>query len=132
MNNYIIEGLIDTRASMSVITTNVVRELGIMHEVMGSKYYKIALGVVTQVMGEINKLSIRVGKMVCKMNFAVVDTDGYDVLLSLDFLINIGGVVDIEQQFIQICHGLRANVQVLPLNMVNILQKMNDHLIFEL
>lgn len=66
------------------------------------------------------------------MDFVVVDTNGYDVLLSLDFLINIGGVVDIEQQLIQICHRRRVDVQVLLLNMVNMLQWMDDHLIFEL
>ncbi len=102
-----------------------------MHEVMGSRSYKIALGVVTQVMGKINKLLVCVGEMVCKMDFVVVDISGYDILLSLDFLINIRGVVNIERQLIQVCHGLVADVQVLPLNMVNIIQQMNDHLTFE-
>jgi hypothetical protein len=98
---------------------------------MGSRSYKIALGVVTQVMGKINKLLVCVGEMVCKMDFVVVDISGYDILLSLDFLINIRGVVNIERQLIQVCHGLVADVQVLPLNMVNIIQQMNDHLTFE-
>jgi hypothetical protein len=59
----------------------------------------------------------------------VMDNDSWDLLLGLDFLIKIGVVVDIEWQFIQICHGPRANVKILPLNMVNMLQSMNNHVI---
>jgi hypothetical protein len=47
MNNYISEGLINIRALMSVIVASVVRELGIMHLMDGSKFYKTTLGVVT-------------------------------------------------------------------------------------
>jgi len=55
----------------------------------------------------------------------VVDTDNYDVLFGLDFLIKIGAIVDVEQGLIQVKHGPRANVEVLPLTMVNLLQRMN-------
>jgi hypothetical protein len=41
------EGLVDTRASMSMLIVVVVKGLGIMHLIVGSKSYKIALGVVT-------------------------------------------------------------------------------------
>ncbi len=56
--------------------------------------------------------------MVCM----VVDTNNYDVLLGLDFLIKIGAMVDVEHGLIQVRQGLDCNVQVLPLNMVNMLQ----------
>jgi hypothetical protein len=56
----------------------------------------------------------------------VVDTDSYDVLLGLDFLIKIRAIVDVEQGLIQIRHGPRANVEVLPLTMVNLLRKMKS------
>jgi len=56
------------------------------------------------------------------MNVMVVDIDKYDNFLGLDFLIKIGAVVDIEKGMIQIRWGLGNNIQVLPLNMVNILQ----------
>jgi hypothetical protein len=56
----------------------------------------------------------------------VVDTDSYDVLLSLDFLIKIGAIVDVERSLIQVRHGPGANVEVLPLTMVNLLQRMNS------
>jgi len=51
----------------------------------------------------------------------VVDTDSYDLLLRLDFLIKIGTIVDVEKGTIQIKQGPRNNLQVLPLNMVNML-----------
>jgi len=55
----------------------------------------------------------------------VVDTDSYDVLLGLDFLIKIGAIVDVERGLIQVRHGPGANVEVLLLIMVNLLQKIN-------
>jgi hypothetical protein len=60
------------------------------------------------------------------MTFMVVDTDSYDVLLGLDFLIKIGAIVDVERGLIQVRHGPSANVEVLPLTMVNLLQRINS------
>jgi hypothetical protein len=60
------------------------------------------------------------------MTFMVVDTDSYDVLLGLHFLIKIGAIVDVEQGLIQVRHGPGANVEILPLTMVNLLQRMNS------
>jgi len=125
MNSYVVEGLVDTGASMSVMDAVVVRELGIMHLVTGSEIYKTASGVVTQALGRVDEVPVKVGGVQCTMTFMVVDTDSYDVLLGLDFLIKIGAIVDVEQGLIQVRHGPGANVEVLPLTMVNILQKMN-------
>ncbi len=47
INNYVVEGLVDSRASMFVMVVAVARELGIMHIIIGSETYKIALGVIT-------------------------------------------------------------------------------------
>ncbi len=47
INNYVVEGLVDTGASMLVMATVVVRELGIMHLVVGSETYKTTSRVVT-------------------------------------------------------------------------------------
>ncbi|CAK9197205.1 unnamed protein product [Sphagnum troendelagicum] len=59
------------------------------------------------------------------MTFMVVDTDSYDVLLGLDFLMKIGAVVDVERGLLQMRHGPGTNVEVLPLTVVNFLQRMN-------
>jgi hypothetical protein len=53
----------------------------------------------------------------------VVDTDSYDILLGLDLLIKIGAIVDVEQGLIQVRKGPEADVEVLPLAMVNLIQK---------
>ncbi len=121
INNYVVEGLVDTGTSMCVMAAAVVRELGIMHLVIGSETYKIALGVVTQALGKIDDVPVKVGGVQCIMTFLVVDIDIYDVLLGLDFLIKIGVIVDVEWGLIQVRHGLRAHVEVLPLTMVNML-----------
>jgi predicted aspartyl protease len=47
INNYIVEGLVDTGASMSVMAAVVIRELGMMHLVTGLETYKTASGVIT-------------------------------------------------------------------------------------
>jgi hypothetical protein len=61
INNYIVEQLVDIATSMSIMVTAVVKELGIMHLVTRSETYKTAFGVVTQAMGRINKVPIKVG-----------------------------------------------------------------------
>jgi hypothetical protein len=126
INNYIVEGLVDIGASMSVMAAVVVRELGMMHLVTGSETYKTASGVITQAFGRIDEIPMKVGGVQCTMTFMVVDTDSYDVLLGLDFLIKIGAIVDVERGLIQVRHGPGANMEVLPLTMVNLLQRINS------
>ncbi len=121
----IVEGLVDIGASMSVLAAAVVRELGMMHLVTGNESYKTASGVVTRALGRIDELQVKIGGIQCTMTFMVVDTDGYDVLLGLDFLMKIGAVLDVERGLIQVRHGPGTDVEVLPLTMVNLLQKMS-------
>jgi len=96
ISNYIVEGLVDTGASMSVLAVVVVRELGIMHLVTGNESYKTASGVITRALGRVDEIQIKIGGIQCAMTFMVIDTDGYDVLLGLDFLMKIGAVVGVE------------------------------------
>ncbi len=97
INEAMIEGLVDTWASMSVMAVNVVRELGIMHLVAGHETYKTTSGIVTQALGRIVELPVKVGGIICQMIFLVVDIDSCDLLLGLDFLIKIGTVVNVEK-----------------------------------
>jgi predicted aspartyl protease len=125
INNYVVEGLVDIGASMFVMVATIVRKLGIVHLVTWSETYKTMSRVVTQAMGRIDEVLVKVGGVQCAMTFMVVDTDSYDILLGLDFLIKIGAIVDVEQGLIQVRHGPRTNVEVLPLTMVNMLQNMS-------
>jgi hypothetical protein len=88
INNYIMEGLVDIGASMSLLVIVVVKELGIMHLVMRFESYKISSGVVTQTFGRIEGLLVWIRETNCNMVLMVVDMDSY-VLLGLDFLIKI-------------------------------------------
>jgi hypothetical protein len=117
INSCLIEGLVDTGASMSVMAVAVVRELGLMHLVFGSETYKTASGALTQAFGRIKEVQIKVGGVQCNMTFMVVDTDSYDVLLGLDLLIKIGAIVDVEHGLIQVKRGPGTDVEVLPLTM---------------
>ncbi len=125
MNRYIIERLIDTGASMSVMAAAVVKEMGMMHSVVDSESFKMASGVVTQALGRIDEVVVNVGGVHCTMTFMVVDTYSYDVLIGLDFLMKIGAVVDVERGLIQIRRGPGTNIEVLPLTTVNLLQNVN-------
>ncbi len=55
------------------------------------------------------------------MIFLVVDTNNYDLLLGLDFLTKIRIVVDVEKGIIQVPNRPRMEVEVLPLNVMNML-----------
>jgi hypothetical protein len=61
INNYVVDGLVDIGASISIMVVAVVRELGIMHLVTRLKTYKTTSRVVTQAMGRIDKVFIKVG-----------------------------------------------------------------------
>jgi hypothetical protein len=123
ITRYVVEGLVDTRASMSVMAATVVRELGMMHLMAGSE---TASRVVTQALGRIDDAIIRVGSVLCIMTFMVVDTNSYDVLLGLDILMKIGAIVDVERGLIQVRKGPGTDVEVLPLIVVNLLQRMSS------
>jgi predicted aspartyl protease len=122
INQAMIQGLVDTGASMLVMATSVVTELGIMHLVAGHETYKTTSGIVTHALRRITELPVKVGRIMCQTIFLVVDTDNYDLLLGLDFLIKIGVVVDVEKGVIRVRDGLRMDVEVLPLNVINMLQ----------
>jgi predicted aspartyl protease len=126
INHFLIEGLVDTGASMSIMAASVVRELGLMYLVSGSETYKTASGTITQALGRIEEVPIKVGGVQCNMTFMVVDTDSYDVLLGLNLLIKIGAIVDVEQGLIQVRRGPGTDVEVLPLTMVNLVQRSGE------
>jgi len=121
INQAIIEGLVDTRAFMSVMATSVVRKLGIMHLVAHHETYKTTSSIVMHALGRIIELPMKVGGIICQMIFLVVDIDSYDLLLGLDFLIKIGAIMDVEKGVIYVRNGPKMEVEVLPLNVVNML-----------
>jgi hypothetical protein len=63
INNYVVEGLVDIRASMSVMVAVIIRELGTIHFVTKFETYKTVSGVVTQALGRIDEVLVKVGGM---------------------------------------------------------------------
>jgi hypothetical protein len=84
INQVMIEGLVDIEAFTSVMATNVVKELGIMHLVANHETYKMASGII-HALGRIVELPVRVGGIICQMIFLVVDIGSYDLLLWIGF-----------------------------------------------
>ncbi len=56
ISNCLVEGLVDTGASMSVLAAAVVRELGMMHLVTGNESYKTTSGVITRALGRVDEI----------------------------------------------------------------------------
>ncbi len=122
INNGVIEGLVNIGASMLVMVANILQKLGIMHLVSGHETYKTTSRIVTTTLGRLDDMHVRVSNVVYSMVFLVVDTDTYNLLLGLDFFMKIRAVVDVEKGTIQVRHGHGANVEMLPLNVVSIVQ----------
>jgi predicted aspartyl protease len=81
INNGVIEGLVDTSASMSVMAASILQELGIMHLVSGHETYKTTSGTITIALGRLDDILVRVSNVVCNMVFLMVDTNTYNLLL---------------------------------------------------
>ncbi len=56
ISNYVVEGLVDTGASMFVLAVVIVRDLGMMHLVTGNESYKIASGVIIRALGRVDEI----------------------------------------------------------------------------
>jgi hypothetical protein len=99
IRNNFVEGLVDIGAFMSMMYASIVQELRIMHLITRLESYKTTSRVVTQALGKITKLLVKVGvrDVKCVMTFMIVDTNNYDLLLGLDFLIKMGAMVDVEK-----------------------------------
>jgi hypothetical protein len=98
----LVEGLVGTSASMSILVVGIVCELGIMHIVTRFESFKTTSCLVTHVVGRINEIVVKVGEIQCLRTFMIIDVDNYDLLLGLDFLIKIGPVGDVEKGTIQV------------------------------
>jgi len=56
ISNCVVEGLVDTGTSMSVLVAAVVRELGMMHLVTGNESYKTASGMIIRALGRVDEI----------------------------------------------------------------------------
>jgi hypothetical protein len=98
--NVMIEGLVDIRAPMFVMAISVVKKLGIMHLISKTKNYKTTFGTITITLGRIINLPMKVGNINYNMVFLIVNTNTYDILLDLYFLMKVGAIVDVEKGMI--------------------------------
>jgi hypothetical protein len=57
------------------------------------------------------------------MIFLVVNTNNYDLLLGLDFIMKIGAIIDVEKRVIQVWKGPSVEVEVLLLTVIDMLQR---------
>jgi hypothetical protein len=62
--------------------------------------YKTTSGVVTEAFCKLSELPIRIGDVQCFMTFMIMDINNYDLLVGLNFFINISVVVDVEKGLI--------------------------------
>jgi hypothetical protein len=85
-----------------------------MNLVSSHETYKTTFGTITIALARPDDILVCVSNVVCSMVFLVVDTDTYNLLLGLDFLMKIGAMVDVGKSTIQVKHGPRVDVEMLP------------------
>jgi len=56
----------------------------------------------------------------------VLDTNGYNLLMGLNFFMKIGDVMDVEKCLIQIKNWPRLDVQVVPPNIINVVYSLTS------
>jgi len=61
VNGYLVEGLVDIGASMSIMAATVIPELGLMHLVSGFETYKTASRVISRLLVELMKYRSKLG-----------------------------------------------------------------------
>ncbi len=120
-NHALIEGLVDIEAYVSIMEASMVREFSIVHLRVDHETYKITSRIITQVLGRIAKLPMKVGRIIYQMVFLMVDINNYNLLLGLDFLMTIKTIIDVEKRVIQVHNRPCMEVEILFLNLVNML-----------
>ncbi len=60
------------------------------------------------------------------MTFMVLNIDGYNLLMGLNFLLKIGAVMDVERGLIQITNSHGLDVQVLSPNTINVVSSLTN------
>jgi len=75
-------------------------------------------------MSRVENLLVRVAGTKCFMTFMVLDIDGYNLLMGLNFLMKIGSVVDVERGLIQITNSPGLDFQVLSPNTINVVSSL--------
>jgi len=77
-------------------------------------------------MSRVENVCVKVGGTKCFMSFMVLDTNGYNLLMGLNFFMKIGDVMDVEKCLIQIKNGPRLDVQVVPWNIINVVYSLTS------
>jgi hypothetical protein len=77
-------------------------------------------------MSRVENLLVRVGGTKCFMTFMVLNIDGYNLLMGLNFLLKIGAVMDVERGLIQITNSHGLDVQVLSPNTINVVSSLTN------
>ena len=90
--------ILDTGASQSAVTIDVLRRMGLMKCIDKSRksiYYN-ADGRKSTSLGHLISFPVTIGHLTTKVNFSVTDAMSYDVLLGMDFLVAIGAIINLR------------------------------------
>ena len=92
----------DTGASMSIMSEDTARELGLLKKMLGEESYCTASKAVEKALGRLEQVPIVIVDERILQDFMVIRTTRYKMLLGIDFLFKVGAVLDFEQALIQI------------------------------
>jgi hypothetical protein len=76
-------------------------------------------------MGRVENLLVKIGGIKYFMTFMIININEYNLLMGLHFLMKIKVVMDVERGLILIKNSPGLDVQVLPLNIIDVFSSMN-------
>jgi hypothetical protein len=79
-----------------------------------------------QAMGMVENLLVKVGGIKCFTTYMVVNMHNYNILMGLSFLVKIGFIMHVKRGLIQLINGIGLDIQVLPLNTINMMNLMGN------
>jgi hypothetical protein len=106
-------GIIDTGASASILTRQMIAKYGLLGEVQSAQATSIdvADGAKVPVLGQLKNVPIGIAGHILKVDVLVTDALSYDLLLGMDYLAPLGAALDLAERELVLPGGRRVPLE---------------------
>lgn len=106
-------GIVDTGASASILTKQVIAKYGLLSEVQAAPTTSIdvADGAKVPVLGQLRNVPIGIGGHILKVDVLVTEALSYDLLLGMDYLVPLEAVLDLASRKLLLPDGQRVALE---------------------
>ena len=88
MNGQKVQGIVDTRAKQSLLSTKAAKKANIYNNINKKTKDRVrGVGGVSKLFGYIQNLAVYIGQAVVYMDVEILEEDGFDFLLGRDILL---------------------------------------------